>query len=198
MALSALRRMVMESQPIQERRSEEKRPLLWGLIFGIVFGALLHRGGVTDYGVIVGQLLLEDFTVIKVMLSAVLTGMIGVYFMKTLGWIELHPKSGSLGASVIGGLIFGIGFATLGYCPGTVAGALGNGSIDALFGILGILIGAGLFASVYPGLKNRVLGKGDWGDITLPRLLRVNDWVVVLPVGVLIYLLLYWLEVSGR
>lgn len=108
--------------------------LLWGLAFGIAFGFLLQKGGVTKYDIIAGQLLLKDFTVVKVMLSAILTGMVGIYFMKSRGWVELYPKSGSLGMNVIGGLIFGAGFAILGYCPGTIAGAIGNGYLDALVG----------------------------------------------------------------
>ncbi|HPJ48542.1 MAG TPA: hypothetical protein PK162_06635 [Synergistales bacterium] len=57
--------------------------LLWGLAFGIAFGFLLQKGGVTKYDIIAGQLLLKDFTVVKVMLSAILTGMVGIYFMKS-------------------------------------------------------------------------------------------------------------------
>ena len=175
-----------------------KSPLLWGLAFGIVFGFLLQKGGATKYDVIVGQLLLTDFTVLKIMLSAVLTGMIGIYAMKTLGWVELYPKSGSAGKNIIGGLIFGIGFAVLGYCPGTIVGAIGNGYLDALAGgLIGIVIGAGLFAALYPRLSSGILKKGDFGDLTLPRLLKVNDWVVVIPAATLIFLVLYWLERAG-
>ena len=177
---------------------KDKSPLVWGLAFGIVFGFLLQKGGATKYDVIIGQLLLTDFTVLKIMLSAVLTGMMGIYFMKTLGWVELYPKSGSIGKNIIGGLIFGIGFALLGYCPGTIAGAVGNGYLDAIVGgLAGILIGAGLFAALYPRLSQGILNKGDFGDMTLPRLFNVNDWVVVIPVAVLILLLLYWLERAG-
>jgi hypothetical protein len=57
--------------------------LAWGFLFGIIFGFLLQKGGVTKYDVIIGQLLLEDFTVIKIMLSAVVTGMIGIHLMKS-------------------------------------------------------------------------------------------------------------------
>jgi len=173
-------------------------PLAWGLAFGIVFGFLLQKGGVTKYDVILGQLLLTDFTVLKVMLSAVITGMLGIYLMKSLGWVELQPKSGSVGMNVIGGLLFGVGFAVLGYCPGTIAGAIGNGFLDALVGgVIGIWIGAGIFAAVYPKLRKGILTKGDYGDITLPRLLKVNDWFVVIPAAILILLVLYWIERSG-
>ncbi|MGA1824279.1 MAG: YeeE/YedE thiosulfate transporter family protein, partial [bacterium] len=117
-----------------------------GLIIGIAFGFLLHKGRVTHYDVIIGQLLLKDFTVVKIMLTAVITGMIGIYILKSLGLAHLHIKPGSFGSSVIGGLIFGVGFGLLGYCPGTLAGAVGQGSLDALFGgVAGIMIGAGLF-----------------------------------------------------
>ncbi len=173
-------------------------PLAWGLAFGIVFGFVLQKGGATKYDVIVAQLLLTDFTVLKIMLSAVVTGMLGIYLMKSLGWVQLYPKSGSVGMNVIGGLIFGVGFAVLGYCPGTIAGAIGNGFLDALVGgVIGIWLGAGLFAALYPKLRKGILAKGDYGDVTLPRLLKVNDWVVVIPVAVLIILVLYWIERAG-
>ena len=173
-------------------------PLFWGLAFGIVFGFLLQKGGATKYDVIIGQLLLTDFTVLKIMLSAVLIGMIGIFTMKTLGWVELHPKSGSAGMNIIGGLIFGVGFASLGYCPGTIAGAIGNGALDALVGgLVGILIGSGLFAALYPRLSKGILKKGDFGDLTFPRMFKVNDWMVVIPAAALISVALYWLEQAG-
>jgi hypothetical protein len=172
--------------------------LAWGFVFGIVFGFLLQKGGVTKFDVIIGQLLLTDFTVIKIMLSAVATGMIGIHLMKSLGWIQLNPKAGSWGKNAIGGLIFGLGFALLGYCPGTIAGAIGNGYLDATVGgLAGILLGAGLFAALYPGLKSSILRKGDFGNLTLPRLFRVNDWAVILPLFVLIVLVLYLIERTG-
>jgi len=165
---------------------------------GIIFGFLLQKGGVTKYNVIIGQLLLNDFTVVKIMLSAVITGMIGVHLLRSLGMVALHPKPGSFGSVVIGGLIFGVGFGVLGYCPGTLAGAVGQGSLDALFGgLVGLLIGAGLFAEFYPRLENKILNKGYFGELTLPELLKVNYWGVILPVVAGIIALLYWIEKSG-
>lgn len=172
--------------------------LILGLLMGIIFGFFLQKGGATNYDVIVGQLLLTDHTVLKIMLSAVATGMVGVYYMKNKGWVKLHPKKGSVGKNVIGGLIFGVGFAILGYCPGTIAGAVGNGYLDAVVGgVAGIMIGAGIFAAHYPHLNKTILQKGDYGDVSLPELLRVNDWVAVIPAAGLIILLLYWMEKVG-
>ena len=180
------------------QKKSDKAPLVWGLLFGIGFGFLLHKGGATKYDVILGQLLLTDYTVVKIMLSAVVIGMLGIYAMKNLGWIKLSIKSGSLGRNLVGGLIFGVGFAVLGYCPGTIAGAVGNGYLDALVGgLAGITIGSGLFAALYPRIKSGILTKGDFGELTFPKFFKANDWIVVIPAVSLIVLLLFWLERSG-
>lgn len=172
--------------------------LVLGLLMGMVFGFLLQKGGATDYDVIIGQLLLSDFTVVKIMISAVITGMLGVHLLRSLGMVRFHPKPGSFGTSVIGGLIFGVGFATLGYCPGTVAGAVGQGYLDALFGgVIGIIIGAGIFAAVYPRLESPLLQKGNFGEITLPKLLRINPWMVVVPGAIVLIVFLLQLEKAG-
>ena len=178
--------------------SHKKIQLAIGLAIGVLFGFLLQKGGVTDYDVIIGQLLLADFTVLKVMLSAVVTGTLGVHLLRSLGLVRLHPKPGSLGTSVVGGLIFGVGFAVLGYCPGTVTGAVGQGFLDALFGgVVGTLLGTGLFAAVYPKLQKPILSKGDFGAVTLPELLQVNAWVVVVPAAILLTAVLLWMERAG-
>lgn len=182
----------------ETKEKDDKRPLYVGLGFGIIFGFLLHKGGATKYDVIVGQLLLIDFTVLKIMLSAVASGMIGIYAMKSMGWVSLSIKSGSVGMNVLGASIFGVGFAVLGYCPGTIAGAVGNGYLDAITGgLAGIVIGTWIFAIMYPQLKDGILKKGFFGDITLPGLLKVNDWVVVVPAVTLIVLVLFWIERAG-
>jgi len=80
--------------------TNKRLQLVLGLVAGIAFGFLLQKGGVTTYDVILGQLLLTDFTMVKVMLSAVVTGMLGVYALRGLGVARLHPKSGSVGKTV--------------------------------------------------------------------------------------------------
>ncbi|HUT34483.1 MAG TPA: YeeE/YedE thiosulfate transporter family protein [Planctomycetota bacterium] len=178
--------------------SRKGAQLLLGLGMGFGFGFLLQKAGVTTYDVIVRQLLFKDFTVLKVMLSAMVTGMVGVHLLRGLGLAKLHPKPGSAGSTVPGALVFGIGFGTLGYCPGTVVGAVGQGALDALFGgVVGALIGAALFAALYPRLRACVLGKGDFGDLTFPQLFRVPAWRVIVPVVLAVVGLLYWIEVSG-
>lgn len=172
--------------------------LLLGLVTGTIFGFLLQKGGVNRYDVILGQLLLIDFTVVKVMLSAVVTGMIGIYFFKGLGMVKLQPKAGSVGMNVLGGLFFGIAFALLGYCPGTAICAVGNGSMDALLGgVTGMLVGAGIFSLVYPRFSETVMQKGRFGEITFPELFKVNPWVMVAVFSIAIGSILYILEQAG-
>lgn len=172
--------------------------LLWGLLFGVIFGFLLQKGGATKYDVILGQLLLQDNTVVKIMMSAVLVGMPGIFLMKKFGWVDFQVKFGSLGKNVIGGLIFGLGFALLGFCPGTIAGAVGNGMMDAMIGGLpGIVIGSGLFAAAFPKLRNGILQWGDYGQLTLPQLFKVNEWVVIIPLSLLIIIFFVVLEMNG-
>ena len=172
--------------------------LVSGLIIGILFGFLLQKGGATKYHIILGQLLLTDFTVVKIMLSAIVTGMLGVHLLRSLGLAKLHPKPGAIGTSAIGGLIFGAGFAILGYCPGTIAGAVGQGSVDSLIGgVGGILLGAWIFAAAYPGLWKKILTRGDFSELTLPELLKVNAWIVVLPAAIVLIALLVLMEKAG-
>lgn len=178
--------------------SSKRTQLFLGLAAGFGFGFLLEKGGVARYDVIIGQLLLYDFTVLKIMLSAAATGMLGVYLLRGLGQAQLHPKPGSWGATAVGGLIFGLGFATLGYCPGTISAAVGQGWLDALVGgLAGIILGAGIFASMYPRLKPGILSKGEFKHRTFPELLKVNPWIVVIPAAAAITAFLYWLESRG-
>jgi hypothetical protein len=176
---------------------ESKTRLLKGLGTGIVFGFLLHRGGVTDYNVLVGQLLLKDFTVAKIILTAIVVGMIGVHLLSDKNIIELKPKSGSLRRTIPGGLIFGAGFALLGYCPGTIAGAIGHGSIDALIpGLLGIITGSFFFAAYYEKYSESI-NKKKFKVNTFPELFKLNHWKIIIPLSALTIIFLIWLESMG-
>ena len=171
--------------------------LIFGLITGVLFGFFLQKGRAARYDKQIGALRLIDMTVVKFMFSAILVGMVGIYLLKDLGMIKLDVKSTILGANILGGLIFGIGWGLLGYCPGTAAGALGEGRWDALWGMLGMLAGAAVFAEAYPALKKTVLTWGDFGEITLPDMLGVSHWVII-PVFVIGGLLLFrWFEKKG-
>ena len=154
--------------------------LLLGGLTGLVFGFLLQRGGVTRFDVIVGQFLLKDFTMIKIMLTAVVVGGAGIYAMRASGIeLALHIKSAALLANALGGLIFGVGMAIAGYCPGTGVAAIGAGSRHAIPTVLGMVFGAAAFAEVYPWVKANVLGVGSMGKATFETLTGLSPlWLM--------------------
>jgi uncharacterized membrane protein YedE/YeeE len=152
--------------------------LLWsGLGFGILFGWLLHRGGVTNPQVIVGQFLFRDFTVLKVMFTAIVVGGVGVAVLHANGLANFHIKPAAILAVVTGGLIFGVGMALLGYCPGTGVAAMATGRLDAIAGFAGMLGGAAAYAFVYPWVAEHLLKVGDLGKKRLPEVLGGPDWL---------------------
>jgi uncharacterized membrane protein YedE/YeeE len=115
--------------------------LFYGLVTGILFGFFLQRGQVLRYDKQIGALRLMDMTILKFMLTAIFVGSVGIYLLKDLGLVKLSIKSTVLGATIIGGLIFGLGWGLLGYCPGTSMGAIGEGRWDGLWGLLGMIAG---------------------------------------------------------
>lgn len=171
--------------------------LIFGLVTGALFGALLQRAEVIRYDRQLGALLLVDMTIVKFMLTTILVGMVGVYALVDLGLAKLSLKPLILGGTVLGGLTFGAGWALLGYCPGTAGAALGEGRLDALAGMAGMLAGAALYAEAYPTMKATVLTWGDFGKLTLPQLLGLNHWPVIAVMVVGGVLLLRWLEKKG-
>jgi uncharacterized protein len=168
--------------------------LMLGLLTGLVFGFLLQKGRVTKYQVIVGQFLLRDFTVLKVMLSAVVVGGAGVYTLRALGLAQLHVKPAQLVAVAVGGLVFGVGMALLGYCPGTGVAAAAEGRRDGLAGLAGMFAGALLFAECYAWFSRTVSTWMNLGPVTLPELTHLPSWVVIAIIGAVALALFRWIE----
>lgn len=153
--------------------------LALGLLTGIVFGFLLQKGRAAKFHVIVGQFLLRDWTVVKIMGTAVIIGAVGVYALVAMGLASLHVKPALWGGVFLGALCFGIGIALFGYCPGTSVAACGEGRRDAMVGVFGMLIGASVYVALYPVLQQVIKGLGDAGKITLPDVTQVSPWLWV-------------------
>ena len=158
--------------------------LLLGLATGIVFGVLLQKGRVAKFPVIVGQFLLKDWTVAKIMGTAVVVGAIGVYALVAAGHADLHVKPLLLGGVLLGGVLFGVGMTVLGYCPGTTVAACGEGRRDAAAGVLGMFAGALAFVAAWPALQPVIKGLGDKGKLTLPDLSGTSPWLWIAALAV--------------
>jgi hypothetical protein len=171
--------------------------LIYGLITGIVFGFLLQKARVIRYDKQLAALRLMDMTIVKYMFTTVLVAMVGVYLLNDLGLVKLSVKATVLGGNIIGGLIFGAGWALLGYCPGTSLGALGEGRYDSVWGIIGMLAGAALFAEFFPLMKRTILTWGNYGKITIPGILGVNHWIVIVIMIILGILMFRFFEKKG-
>jgi len=169
---------------------ESAGDLMLGLITGIVFGFLLQKGQVAKYQTILGQLLLKDWTTFKIMITAIVTGSVGVYFLVERGAASLDIWPFQPAAMLIGAMLFGAGLALLGYCPGTGMAGAGEGSRDAMVGVLGMITGAGVLVVAYNILEPLALALGDWGKLTVPVLLASSSWTIIAALGLVVAVML--------
>lgn len=158
---------------------ESPTTLALGLATGIVFGFLLQKGRVAKFEVIVGQFLFTDWTVVKMMGTAVVVGAVGVYALVAADMATLHIRPALFGGVLAGAVCFGVGMATLGYCPGTSIAGCGEGRRDAMLGVLGMFGGAVLYVLLYEQLAPVIKSLGDWGKITLPEVTHSSPWLWV-------------------
>jgi uncharacterized membrane protein YedE/YeeE len=165
-----------------------------GLATGLLFGFFLQKGRVLRFDKQVAAMRLKDMTIIKFMMSAILVGMVGILLLANADIIKLGHKPMNLGAVLIGGALFGVGWAVMGFCPGTSIGAVGEGRWHALFAVIGMVAGAGIYAELYPFFKKTILAWKDYGKLGLPEALGVSPWIVVAVFWVVTLGLFVWFE----
>jgi uncharacterized protein len=157
--------------------------LVIAFLIGIGFGFFLERAGFNSARKLAAQFYFTDLTVFKVMFTAIITAMLGVYYLSVMGFVDLslvYLTPTYLLPQLVGGLILGIGFAIGGYCPGTSCVGAATGRIDAIVYILGIVAGIVAFGEVF-SLVSTFYVSTPMGQITLPQLFGV-------PYGVLVFL----------
>ncbi|MCB1148556.1 MAG: YeeE/YedE family protein [Chlamydiia bacterium] len=153
---------------------------VFALVAGFIFGFLLRKGSVSRFDTIIGQLLLKDFTVMKVMFTAIVVGSIGIFALNETGHLPtFHLSTTATFYVIIGAAIFGVGMSITGYCPGTALAALGEGAKDMIFGLLGLLSGAFLFNAYSPSLLPGMQQKDLLHTETLSTLLGVSPVVII-------------------
>jgi hypothetical protein len=165
-----------------------------GLLMGVAFGFLLEKSRVFEPGVIVGQMQLRNFLMLRIFLASVASGLIVLGLGTLTGIIpKLDPKSVLYGAQLLGGFITGVGIALAGACPGTVLAQVGVGYRDARVTLLGGLAGALTFAYLEPAIRP-VLLTGSPGKLTLHGLLDLPFWPLALGFAAVLIAALYAME----
>jgi uncharacterized membrane protein YedE/YeeE len=166
-------------------------PLLYGLLVGITMGVLLQRVRASSPLMIVRNLRLENFTIIKFMALTIAVGAVGSYLLSALGMpMHFDVKPTYVLGVVLGGAIFGVGFALGGYCPGTCVVGAGEGRKDALFAILGGVVGAVAFTLAYPALDRALIKPMNYGQVTLPGLFHLPAVLTAFIMGAAILLII--------
>lgn len=164
---------------------------------GIVFGWFLERGGMGHAPRLAAQFTGRDWSVLRVMFSAILTATLGLYWLARLDLLDLsrvYVQPTYVLPQVVGGIIFGVGFATAGLCPGTACVSAATGRLDGAAVVLGLLAGVFGFHAAYPVL-GAFVERTATGPITLPTVLHLPYGVVVLG---LVGLALLSFAVAGR
>ena len=167
--------------------------IIVGIAMGIVFGFALEKSRVFEPGIIVGQMQMRNFIMIKVFLTAVATGAVVLAALNGFGYVKLHPKAALYSADIIGGLLLGAGITLAGACPGTTLAQIDAGYRDALFTIVGGLAGAVAYSYAEPALSKTFLGQGG-GKILFTELVGVPYWMGALALAAAIVVILIALE----
>ncbi|MBP1599576.1 MAG: Rhodanese domain protein [Acidobacteria bacterium] len=161
--------------------------LIVAFFIGIGFGFFLERAGFGSARKLTAQFYFTDLTVFKVMFSAIITAMLGLFYLSWMGLVDLslvYLTPTYLLPQVAGGILLGVGFVVGGYCPGTSCVAVSTGKLDGVVYLLGIIAGIVVFGELFPFLGDFYTAT-PMGQITLPQLLNVPYGLVVFLVSLM-------------
>ncbi len=155
--------------------------LLVAPLIGFGFGWFLERGGLGCAPKLAGQFYFTDLTVFKVMFSALVTAMLGAFWLDRIGFLDLRlvylPETFVL-PQAVGGALFGAGFLVGGLCPGTSCVAAATGRLDGVGVIVGMLLGVFLFNAVFTFVGD-FYASTPLGAVTLTDLIGVSRGIGV-------------------
>jgi hypothetical protein len=154
-----------------------------GLLCGVLFGAVLESAGFGSPCKLTAQFRLTDWSVFKVMFTAIVVAATGLWLLRMGGVIAadaLFVPGSYVVAAAVGGALVGAGFAVGGYCPGTSVVGFFSGRMDAMVFLLGLLAGTAVFAALYgPALEHLLsMGEVSGGD-TLSEAFGIPEAVLI-------------------
>jgi uncharacterized membrane protein YedE/YeeE len=164
--------------------------LVLGLIIGMAFGAIIQLAGASNYHKILGSLLLKDMDIIKLILMAIAVGTVGIYALDLVDMANMSIKPTYVVGIAIAGLIFGVGFAVAGYCPGTCIVASAEGKTDAIVTVLGGLAGVLIYSIAYPAFRG-LIEVTNYGEVTVPSTLDISGLWIAVPFSAILFLLMF-------
>lgn len=167
--------------------------LLFALLVGVGMGWLLQRVGASNPRLIVSNLRLENLVIIKFMALTIAIGSVVAYSMSFFMPMNFDIKPLFIGGVLLGGLIFGVGFALGGYCPGTCVVGAAEGRKDALFAIAGGITGALAFTLAYAALEPSLVKNWNFGKVTLASALNAPAPLVAAIMAVVLIALVRYL-----
>jgi hypothetical protein len=154
-----------------------------GLLAGFLFGFILENAGFGSPRKLTGQFRLEDWSVFKVMFTAVIVAAVLLWLSQLLGLMpqgSFYVPTPFYLAMAVGGLLIGAGFAIGGYCPGTSVAGLAGGRFDALVFMVGMVLGTALFAAWFGPLESVYLAAQGPEGQTLMDLTSIPEWLILL------------------
>lgn len=155
--------------------------LIIAVVIGIGFGFFLERAGFGSAKKLASQFYFTDMAVFKVMFTAIVTAMLGLFYFSWLGWIDLsqvYIGDTYIVPMLLGGFILGVGFVIGGYCPGTSAVACSTGKIDGYFFVFGVMFGIFVFGELFPWISD-FYNSTPMGRVTIPELLNISFGTIV-------------------
>ena len=155
--------------------------LIIAFIIGIGFGFFLERAGFGSARKLAAQFYFRDMAVFKVMFTAIVTAMLGLFYLSWIGWVDLsqvYLVPTNVWPDLLGGLILGVGFVVGGYCPGTSCVAGATGKVDGYWFIFGLVFGIFAFGEAFPWISD-FYNSSSMGQITLPQLFNISYGVLV-------------------
>ncbi|MNS81248.1 putative inner membrane protein [compost metagenome] len=160
--------------------------LLYGLLVGIGMGALIQRVRASSPAMIASNLRLENLSIIKFMALTIAVGAVGASLLSLVMPMHVVIKPTYVLGVLGGGLLFGIGFALAGYCPGTCVVGAAEGRKDALFTLLGGVVGAGVFTLAYPWIEAVFIRPLNFGKLTLADLFHAPALAVAIGLALIL------------
>jgi uncharacterized membrane protein YedE/YeeE len=192
--------MVMNSPLYQYGAFGEGASLFVAVVIGLFFGFFLERGGLGNPHKLTGVFYFTDFTVPKVMFTAMLVAAVGIYLLSDLALLDISKMwivPTFFWPQIVGGFVFGIGFVLSGYCPGTSVAALASGRLDALFAMAGMGAGSLLFAIFYPSVEGFYLSS-DMDGLTIQKAMGLSHWTVLAALCVIAVVMFAFMERHER